>query len=362
MPQTKVTKLGILLAPTQRRFESRAVLNPGCLQQGNTVHMLYRAIDKDYLSTIGYARLEGPNIVTERHDRPVIIPTQECEKKGVEDPRITRLGTTTYITYVAHDGKNALTALATTKNFKTFTKKGIITPRISYDAAAELFREENLKDAYFMFEAFYEEFSAKDMYLWEKDVLLFPKKIDGKYALLHRILPDIQIVYAESLAKLRTKAFWEEYLADLGRHIVLENKYWFESRHIGGGAPPIETSYGWLIIFHTTQQSNKEKVYHASAALLDKEDPTKVIGRLDHPLFSPEEEWEKHGFVANVVFPTGTAIFGSDLYIYYGAADQYIAVAKLKLQDLLDELREGKVPKGAPKEVETRDNATPNSV
>ena len=127
--------------------------------------------------------------------------------------------------------------------------------------------------------------------------------------------------------------------------MVLENKYWFESRNIGGGAPPIYTKDGWLIIFHTVEELNKARIYHASAALLDKRNPFKVIGRLSMPLFSPEESWEKErfegleGLVNSVVFPTGTAVFGKDLYIYYGASDSKIAVAKVNLNELLKKLK-----------------------
>jgi len=121
--------------------------------------------------------------------------------------------------------------------------------------------------------------------------------------------------------------------------VVLENKYWFESRHIGGGAVPIETKEGWLIIYHATEELNKQRIYRASVALLDLQNPFNVIGRLDYPLFGPDQPWEQSGFVDNVVFPTGTAIFGDDLYIYYGAADRVIAAAKVSMKDLLTELK-----------------------
>lgn len=131
-------------------------------------------------------------------------------------------------------------------------------------------------------------------------------------------------------------------MSDLDSKVVLENKFWFESRNIGGGAPPIETDDGWLLIYHAVEELNKQRVYHAGAALMDINDPTKLIGRLDHPLFSPKEEWEVSGEVGHVVFPTGTAIFGEDLYIYYGAADEHIAVAQVRLKDLLSELKNPK--------------------
>ncbi|MFH1968168.1 MAG: pesticidal protein Cry7Aa, partial [bacterium] len=222
---------------------------------------------------------------------------------------------------------------------KTWKKRGIMSPLITYNAATLLFKKQKLKDRYLMFETFYEELSGKDVLLWFKDVFLFPKKIKGRFAILIRILPDIQIVFFKNFKELKERGFWKNYLKQLSHYVVLENKYWFESRNIGGGAPPIYTKDGWLVIFHTVEELNKARIYHASAALLDKKNPLIVIGRLSEPLFSPEEEWEKEGFVDNVVFPTGTAIFGKDLYIYYGASDDKIAVAKVNLNNLLKKLK-----------------------
>ena len=157
--------------------------------------------------------------------------------------------------------------------------------------------------------------------------------------MLARVLPDIHIIFFKSFKQLQERVFWKNYLKKLSSYVVLENKYWFESRNIGGGAPPIYTKDGWLVIFHAVAESNQAKIYYASAALLDKRNPRKVIGRLSAPLFSPDQEWEKKGLVDNVVFPTGTAIFGKQLYIYYGAADQKIAVARVNLNQLLQKLK-----------------------
>lgn len=335
--------MGVILEPTERSFENVAVLNPGCYQEGKFVHIFYRAISKSHRSCFGYAKLKGPTEVVERWKHPIMTRDYEYEKKGIEDPRIVKIGSRFYMTYVAHDGKNAVAAYAVSRDLKNFEKKGIISPEIKYDRAADIFRQEKLKDRYFMFESFYEEFASPDVLLWEKDVCLFPKKIHGKFAMIHRILPDIQLVYFNTFSELKRKKFWKNYLSQLAKFVVLENKYWFESRNIGGGTPPIETKDGWLIIFHSVEELNKSRVYHASAALLSKRDPRKVIGRLNYPLFSPEEKWEKSGFVNNVVFPTGTAVFGDDLYIYYGAADRVIGVAKVKTAELVKELkRQGK--------------------
>ena len=154
-----------------------------------------------------------------------------------------------------------------------------------------------------------------------------------------RVLPDMHLIFFKSFKQLKDRKFWKNYLKNLSKHVVLENKYWFESRNIGGGAPPIYTKEGWLVIFHTVEELNKARIYHASCALLNKKNPLKVIGRLEDPLFSPEEKWEKKGLVSNVVFPTGTAIFGKNLYIYYGAADKQIAAARVNLNQLLKKLK-----------------------
>ena len=177
--------------------------------------------------------------------------------------------------------------------------------------------------------------------VWHKDLILFPKKINGQFAMLHRILPDIQIVFFNKFEDL-TADFWIKYLRELPKYVVLENKHWFESRNIGGGCVPIETDDGWLIIIHGVEENNEGRFYHAGAALLDKSDPRMVIGKLHEPLFSPTKEWEVSGMVSNIVFPTGTAIFDDTLYIYYGAADRRIAVARVNLQELLTELKNRK--------------------
>lgn len=337
-----IKKIGPILESTKKSFESTAVLNPAVYQEGKFVHIFYRAIGKDGRSTIGYAKLKGPAEVAQRREKPIISIDYDYESEGVEDPRIVKIGRTFYLTYVAYDGKNAYTALAVSKDLKNFKKEGIISPLMEYNDAGELFREQQLKDRYSMFQAYYEEMVGEDVKIWFKDALLFPKKFYGHYLMLIRVLPDIQLICFKNFKQLKNHSFWSEYIKNISHFVVLENKYWFESRNIGGGAIPLLTEKGWLIIFHTVEELNKTRVYHASAALLDKDNPLKVIGRADEPLFSPDEEWEKQGLVGNVIFPTGTALFKDDLYIYYGAADIRIAAAKIKLSALLKELKNRK--------------------
>jgi predicted GH43/DUF377 family glycosyl hydrolase len=338
----KIVKLGVILRPTRASFESRAVLNPAIVQQNNHVHMFYRAVNRRYESCIGYARLKGPLKVVERWREPIVKRERKMEVKGIEDPRIVKLADTFYMTYVAHDGKNAVTALATSQDLLNFKKQGQISPKISYDKAEDLFRTSDLKDKYYFFESYYKDKVAKDVLLWHKDVSFFPEKIKGKFALINRILPDIQIVYFKKFNELFSQVFWRKYLKDLSKYVILENKYWYESRNIGGGCPPIKTKKGWLLIYHAVEESNKKRKYHAGAALLDLKNPQRVIGRFRDPLFSPEKSWERRGQVSNVVFPSGYAIFGKQLYIYYGAADTRIAVARVNFNSLIKELLKNK--------------------
>lgn len=336
----KVKKEGVILKPTKLAFEAKGVFNPACIRVGNNVHMFYRAWDKDERSTIGYCKLEGPLKVVERMKKP-FLKTDETYEYSLEDPRIVKIGKTYYLTYVAYDGKSVRIAYATSKDLKKWKKHGPISAEMTYDEAETLFRscKFKLKERYFLFKSYFKDISGKDAMLWDKDAFLFPKKIDGKFALIHRILPDIQIIYFKNFKEL-TLEHWKKYLKNLCGHIVLESKHWYETRNVGGGCPPIETDRGWLLIYHAVDDMDKGKTYRAGAALLDKKDPQKVIGHHHAPLFSPDQIYETKGNIPNVVFPTGTAVFDGRLYIYYGAADERIAAVSIDLDELLDELTE----------------------
>lgn len=332
----KVKKEGIVLRPTELKFENKGVFNPACIRVGNNVHMFYRAFSKKKRSTIGYCRLKGPLKVVERSENPVLYPEHDYEK-NLEDPRIVFLNGKYYLTYVAYDGLNVRLAYAVSDDLKNWEKKGVILPDISYDKAEDHFRACKLKERYFLFESYFKDRVGKDVLLWDKDHFFFPEKINRRFALVHRILPDMQVIYFRNFKEL-TPSFFNDYLRHLCSYVMLQSKYWFESRNIGGGCPPIKTEKGWLLVYHAVDDMDKGKIYRAGAALLDKNNPTKVIGRLDYPLLYPEKEFEKKGYVENVVFPTGAAIFGKKLYIYYGAGDSCIAAVSLNLSRLLNEL------------------------
>jgi predicted GH43/DUF377 family glycosyl hydrolase len=336
----EVKKEGILLSKTDLEFENEGVLNPAAIREGDDVHILYRAVRIGNHSSIGYCRLNSPLTIAERWNKPIIVPEFEYESQGVEDPRIVRIDDLYYLSYIAYDGINALGALATSKDLVHFEKQGIIVPAITYTEFVTLVEPSHkVKESYYQDHKFYNwESDPVKVLLWDKNVVFFPRRILGKLMFLHRIRPGIQLVSVDNLQEL-TKEFWKNYFHDLQDHIVLEPVYKHESRYAGAGCPPIETEHGWLLIYHGAEETIHGLVYSAcAAALMDLDNPVKVIARLPYPLFTPEYKWEIKGDVNNVVFPTGTALFGDTLYIYYGAADKRIACASLSLSALLAEL------------------------
>jgi predicted GH43/DUF377 family glycosyl hydrolase len=337
----QVKKEGILLSKTDLEFESEAVLNPAVIREGDIVHMFYRAVRKGNISTIGYCRFDGPLTLTERWEKPFMVPEFDYESQGVEDPRIVKIDDTYYMTYTGYDGINARGALATSKDLWHFKKQGVIVPPVTYaEFVYQVEKAGKVNENYYHNHKFYyqEADPEKKILLWDKNVVFFPRRIEGKLVFLHRIRPGIQLVSVESLKEL-TLEYWDEYFQNMQDHIVLDPVFAHEANYIGSGCPPIETEHGWLLIYHGVEDTDEGLVYSAcAAALLDLNNPLKVISRLPYPLFSPEYKWELEGDVNNVVFPTGTAIFGDTLFIYYGAADSHIACASLNLPALMAEL------------------------
>ncbi len=340
-----VKKHGVILEPTNNSFENEGVFNPAAVKEGNNVHLFYRAVRTGNFSTIGYCKLDGPLKVMERRDSPLLYPENSQEFQGLEDPRLTKINNSYYLTYSAYDGINVFGAYAISKDLVHFDRKGIITPKFSFDEYAGLIRQNlnKISDKHLLFYDLFERHHLSnimktDVYVWDKNLVFFPRKINGKYAFLHRLFPTIQIVFFKNTAEL-TKDFWRDYISHLYNHIVLRNTFPHERSHIGAGCPPIETDAGWLLIYHAAETNPEGRVYHAAAALLDINDPKKVIAHLKKPLICPTETWETQGIVNNVVFPTGTALFDDELYIYYGAADSKIAVASMNINTLINELK-----------------------
>jgi predicted GH43/DUF377 family glycosyl hydrolase len=150
-----------------------------------------------------------------------------------------------------------------------------------------------------------------------KDAALLPKKINGRYFLFHRRMPSIWTAVSDDLSH------WEDH------KIIMEpRKGKWDSKKIGIAGVPLETDDGWLMIYHGVDDRN---VYRLGAALLDKNNPDRVIARQDEPILEPELDWELNGQVPNVVFSCGGCMADNFLYVYYGAADTVIGVAGIEL-------------------------------
>ncbi|GHV72310.1 glycosidase [Bacteroidia bacterium] len=335
-----VKREGILLEKTNFAFENEGVMNPAVIAEGTTVHVFYRAVREGNHSTIGYCRLDGPLRVVQRNQSPLMYPEFDYESQGVEDPRIVKIDGTYYMTYTVYDGISAVGALALSEDLVHFRKQGIITSQFTYSQFEELALTNGLID-----EKYFRSYNKREaltnsgqkMYITDKNLIFFPRRINGKLYFFHRIKPDIQMVCIEKLEDL-TYDFWINYFLNFAEHIVFSARYDHESSYIGAGCPPIELPEGWLMIYHSVRDTPEGYVYTASAALLALDNPAVEIARLPYPLFSPETDYELNGVVNRVCFPTGTTVFDGILYIYYGAADKYVACASVPLKDLIQEL------------------------
>lgn len=337
-----VKKHGVVLEKTNLAFENEGVLNPGVILFENKIHLFYRAVHKGNYSSIGYCVLDAPLSVLYRGQKPLLIPENSYESKGLEDPRVVCIDNTFYMSYTAYDGTNALGAIATSIDLKNWNKQGVIVPQITYREFKALTENSGpLNDKYLIYNEHNRQYEYSDTkkLVWDKNVIFFPERIGGKLCFFHRIKPDIQVVlFIDALTDL-TKTFWKNYLLSFSEHIVLAPKYTHEMSYIGGGCPPVKTEDGWLIIYHGVHDSASGYIYSACAALLDLKNPKIEIARLPYPLFFPEFPWELKGEVNNVCFPTGAIDIKGELYIYYGAADERIACASVNIKSLIQELK-----------------------
>jgi predicted GH43/DUF377 family glycosyl hydrolase len=337
----KVEKLGIILKKTKNEFECEGVLNPAVIEVGGYIHLFYRAVSKGNFSTIGYCRLSSPMVIESRFNRPLLVPEANFESQGLEDPRIVEIDGVFYLSYTAYDGINALGAVAISTDLLHWTKLGIVVPQITYEDFIQLAESNgSVHEKYVRYNEYKKNHESPDkmQFVWDKNLVFFPRRIQGKLYFLHRIKPDIQIVVAVDKLEELTKAFWLKYLLRFDECILLTPKFNHESSYVGSGCPPIETSLGWLLIYHGVRDTINGYVYSACAALLDLKRPEREIARLPYPLFFPDQEWELIGEVNNVCFPTGAIVEGENLFVYYGAADKRIAVAQMNLNELLTEL------------------------
>ena len=297
---TRVKREPILEPILTSPWEAGAVFNCGMIYDNGLFHMIYRASDRDFAalkeespeeslkftSAFGYA-VSSDGVNFNRLRQPIFVGEGDQERWGVEDPRITKIDDTYYMVYTGFGGgtwDNHRISLARSKNLLEWERMGVVLDEPNKDGA------------------------------------LLPGKVAGRYMLFHRRIPHIWAAFSDDLNN------WVEH------QVIMETvpNSW-ESKKIGLAGEPIEIADGYLMLYHAVDEQN---VYRLGAALLDKEDPTKVIARQKDPIFEPELSWEINGYVPNVVFSNGQAVKNGELYVYYGGADRVIGVANTKLAEI----------------------------
>jgi predicted GH43/DUF377 family glycosyl hydrolase len=317
VPVTRYNRNPILTPEKKHPWEAEAAFNGCPIISGKTCHLVYRAQSTLQtihshaieLSTIGHA--ESIDRVTFTKRKLLITPKEDWERFGCEDPRVTKIGNLYYIFYTALSQwppapAGIHVAYAITRDFHTIDERHLVTP-----------------------------FNAKAM-------TLFPEKINGKFAVLLTVNPDIPpstiaIAYLDSLSQLQDQNFWKKWHISFSKHSVHLLRTTHD--HVEIGAPPIKTDHGWLLIYsYIRSYLTSHKFFGIEAVLLDTNDPQKIIGRTEQPLLFPEYDYELVGKIPSVIFPSGAIIVNDNLGIYYGAADTRVGLATCNLIDLIREM------------------------
>lgn len=255
---------------------------------------------RTWLTSLSHFRVarSADGIHFEIESTPAMWPASELESYGIEDPRITLLGDRYWINYTAVSRYGIATALASTGDFRTFERHGVIFPPPN------------------------------------RDVTIFPERIGGggRYAALHRPMPT----------EVGEPAIWIAWSSDLlawsGHRVVAGAREgsWDDGK-VGGGAVPFRVRYrggnAWLAIYHGVSRAPMR--YSLGALLLDFDDPSRVVARSADPILAPEAQYEREGFFGGVVFTCGLLAEDDQVRIYYGAADGVTAMADLSLDEIL---------------------------
>ena len=315
-----------ILLPGNNDWERKAAFNGSVVEHDGVYHMVYRAQsvmtyyqgNSMSLSTVGYAT--STDGVTFEGHRQLLKPEKDWDIYGCEDPRITFFEGKFYIFYTAlsnypFSAPGIKVGVAITKDFKTIEERHLVTP-----------------------------FNAKAMGL-------FPERINGKIAVIlaaNTDLPPAKIGIAlfDKEEELWDQEYWENWYSFLDDHSLL-SLLREPKDQVEVGAVPLKVDNGWLLIYSYIRDYHSDnKIFGIEAALLDPDDPKKLIARTSDALLTPEKDYELYGDVPNIVFPSGAVISNNTLNVYYGGADTNVCVASCRLSELLDSM----MPSGQPPE------------
>ncbi|MFA6595670.1 MAG: glycosidase [Bacilli bacterium] len=326
----------ILQPVKESDWESLSVCNPAAWYENGIFYLLYRGAgnDEGHKIQIGLATSKDGFHFERCSQNPVLIPTKDNNDEGCcEDPRVVKMGNLFYVTYayrafmpgrywegkpfvkpdfpLEEDLPNGLkwnltnTALAVTKDFIHYKKLGRIT----------------------------------DYNTDNRDVILFPRKINGKYYRLERPMEWVGKEYGCNVPSIWINS--SDNLLEWPKPKLLATPMepW-EKKKMGGSTPPLETKEGWLTIYHGVSET--DGWYRVGIMLLDLNDPSKIIARTKNFVMEPLMPYETEGFYNGCIFPTGNVIVGDTLYMYYGGADRFVNVATASVSAILDYLKNKK--------------------
>ncbi|MGC9046842.1 MAG: hypothetical protein ACP5IC_01865 [Minisyncoccia bacterium] len=312
----------IITPSQQNNWEAWQTFNPAAILLNNSIHFLYRAIGTDGISRLGYAHSQDGFHIDQRLNYPVFEHYTTNHKLytiysylsggsfgGAEDPRIVQINNedTLYMTYTACDNglRVGLSSIKLNdflnKNWKWSTPQLISPPNEIH-----------------------------------KNWVIFPEKIHNKYAILTSISPNIQIAYRDSLNFQP-----QEYITSYYDGFCPSRQTYWDNWVRGAGAPPLKTKLGWLLFYQAMDKNDPGK-YKVGAMILDKNNPEIILYRSINPLLEPTAPYENNGYKKGVVYVTGAVIKNNNLFVYYGSADNYVSVAYIKLQELLQALQQSK--------------------
>lgn len=325
----RLTQTPILTPRPQFEWERGAVFNAGVIEVDGQVHMFYRAVNHEpggklgncriYHTSVGHA-VSGDGLHFERSDRPLIPYGFSGPDQVAEDCRVTRLEGQYYLTYCFHD-------------------RNLGTPRPGYSVSNDLRNWEHRG-----------ELVPFDDCGFNKNATLFPEKINGRYALLHRPeamdfrhLPVTQFDWrtwsrSPAMTPAQLPGITLSYSHDLrnwsdNQVIMQPRPECWDNNKVGPGAPPIKTAAGWLNVYHGV---DRDHIYRLGIALHDLRDPAIILARQTEAILEPELDWEKDGDVPNVVFTCGALLHGTQLTVYYAGADTCIGVARADIKEFLE--------------------------
>jgi predicted GH43/DUF377 family glycosyl hydrolase len=315
----------------QNDWESWQTFNPGAIVLNDKVHLLYRAIGSDGISRFGYANSKDGFHIDERISKPVYEhPLINSNPNftiysyvsggswgGAEDPRITRVENEDrlYVTYTACD--NGLRVALTSIKVEDFLNK-----KWNWKKPVMISPPEEVN----------------------KNWVIFPKKIRGKYAILHSITPKILISYFDNLdfdgktfisSDYDSKPLLPKISPEKRRYKKEPPVIWMK----GAGPPPIETKYGWLIFFHTIDNGK----YAIRAMITKLNQPEEIVCVSRAPVLKPTYPYENQGFKPGIVYASGAVVKNNTLMLYYGASDNYVCLATASFDEFVEDLIAGKI-------------------